>query len=114
MTKPSIFGYGMNLQCCHNTALVGLSDSYEEFYQVIRRFWRFGQTKPVNAHLIISNLEGAVLSNIKRKEADAKRMADEMINHMADISSKEIRGSVRETIKYNPAVKMKLPEWINT
>lgn len=112
ISKPSLWGFGLNLQQCHNTALVGLSDSYEEFYQVIRRFWRFGQTQPVNAHIIISDLEGAVLANIHRKEADAKRMADEMISHMADISSQEIKGSSRETINYKPAMPMALPSWM--
>ena len=112
VTKPSLWGFGMNLQNCHNTALVGLSDSYEQFYQVIRRFWRFGQENKVNAHIIISDLEGAVLANIHRKEQDAAKMANEMIRHMSDISSAEIRGSVRETINYNPDVEIKLPEWL--
>jgi superfamily II DNA or RNA helicase len=112
VTKPSIWGFGMNLQCCHNTALVGLSDSYESFYQVIRRFWRFGQTNPVNAHLIISNLEGAVLKNIKRKEADASRMADEMLQHMAFIQSVEIKGLTIDTEEYNPKQTMTLPSFL--
>lgn len=112
VTKPSIWGFGLNLQCCHNTALVGLSDSYEEFYQVIRRFWRFGQKQSVSAHIIISDLEGAVLANIKRKEADAQRMASQMVQHMAAISSTEIRSTQRQTIEYNPTVTMKLPEWM--
>jgi hypothetical protein len=112
VTKPSLWGYGMNLQCCHNTALVGLSDSYEDFYQVVRRFWRFGQTKEVSAHIIVSSLEGAVLANIKRKEVQATKLADEMIRNMSDISSKLIRGSVRETEEYKPAIKMKLPEFL--
>jgi len=114
VTKPSLWGFGMNLQNCHNTALVGLSDSYEQFYQVIRRFWRFGQTEKVNAHIIISDLEGAVLANIHRKEQDAKRMADEMVRHMADISSAVIRGSVRETINYKPEVQMHIPSWLKS
>jgi hypothetical protein len=92
--------------------LVGLSDSYEDFYQVVRRFWRFGQTNEVNAHIIISSLEGAVLANIKRKKQDAQRLAGEMIRNMSDISSKLIRGSVRETEEYKPEVKMKLPEFL--
>jgi hypothetical protein len=112
VTKGAIWGFGMNLQCCHNTALVGLSDSYEMFYQIVRRFWRFGQTKPVNAHIIISDIEGAVLANIKRKEEDANRMADEMIKHMATISTQAIKSQVRETIAYNPTQKMQLPKWI--
>lgn len=112
VTKGAIWGFGLNLQHCQNTALVGLSDSYEMFYQIVRRFWRFGQKKPVNAHVIISDLEGAVLANIKRKESDAKRMADEMIHHMADISSIEIKGSKKQTLTYNPTQTMRLPKWL--
>lgn len=112
VTKPSIWGFGLNLQCCWNTALVGLSDSYEEFYQVVRRFWRFGQTKSVNAHIIISDLEGAVLSNIKRKEADAAAMAKEMIAHMSQFSTEEIKSQKRQTVEYSPTIKMTLPKWL--
>jgi superfamily II DNA or RNA helicase len=112
VTKPSLWGFGLNLQCCQNTALVGLSDSYEEFYQLIRRFWRFGQKKEVNAHVIISSLEGAVLSNIKRKEMDARVLADEMIRNMSDISSVEIKGLKKETITYNPQQQIILPEFL--
>lgn len=112
VTKPSLWGFGMNLQCCHNTALVGLSDSYEEFYQVIRRFWRFGQKKQVNAHIVISALEGAVLANIHRKEKDAKQMGDEMVASMRDISSIEIKGMVRETETYNPQQEIILPSFL--
>jgi len=112
VSKPSLWGFGLNLQCCHNTVFVGISDSYEQFYQAIRRFWRFGQTESVNVHVVISELEGAVLANIKRKEADAARMANEMITHMRSITSKQIRGSVRETEAYNPQQEMRIPEWI--
>lgn len=112
VTKPTIAGFGLNWQHCHNQVFVGLSDSYEQFYQAIRRCWRFGQTKTVNAHLVISSLEGAVLANLKRKEADAARMAEEMVKHMADISSKEIRGLVRDEAKYQPSTEIKLPKWI--
>lgn len=104
VTKPSIWGFGLNLQCCHNTALVGISDSYEEFYQLLRRFWRFGQTKAVNAHIIISDMEGAVLKNIKRKEADATRMADEMVKHMKDINKANIKGVQRTVDEYSEDV----------
>lgn len=112
VTKGSLWGFGLNLQCCHNTAFVGLSDSYERFYQMVRRFWRFCQTSEVNAHIITSANEGAVLQNIKRKEKDASRMSEEMVRHMADISSAEIKGSHRETIDYNPTKKMTLPKWL--
>jgi hypothetical protein len=113
ISKPSIFGFGMNWQHCHNVVFLGISDSYEDFYQSIRRVWRFGQTEEVNAHIIISSLEGAVLANIKRKETDARRLADEMIKNMSDISAKNIRGSVRETEEYKPTVRMQLPEFLS-
>lgn len=112
VTKPSIFGFGLNLQCCHKAAFVGLSDSYEQLYQAIRRIWRFGQEKPVHIHIIISEHEGAVLANVQRKEADAERMSAEMVEHMADISAAESKGTHRQKIDYNPTVKMELPTWL--
>lgn len=112
VTKPSIWGFGLNLQCCHNTALIGMSDSYERYYQLIRRFWRFGQKLPVNVHIAISRLEGAVLENVKRKEVDAQRMADEMVQYMADLSKSEIKNCARETESYQPTVNIDIPNWL--
>lgn len=111
-TKPTIAGYGMNWQHCANTGFVGLNDSFEQIYQAVRRFWRFGQKREVNAHFIASELEGAVVANIRRKEADAERMAAGMVAHMADLSSVEIRGQKRDSAEYNPQVRMELPKWI--
>lgn len=112
VTKPSIAGFGMNWQHCADTGFVGLSDSFEQIYQAIRRFWRFGQTNPVNVHFIVAETEGAVVSNIKRKEADAERMADAMVKHMADLSAATIRGMTRDTPTYFPQQAMKIPSWV--
>ncbi len=112
VTKPSIAGFGMNWQHCDRMAFIGLSDSYEQFYQAVRRCWRFGQKNEVEAHIVTSEAEGAVLANIKRKEADAKRMADEMVAHMAPISGAIVHGMKRETIDYNPQMPMELPAWL--
>jgi hypothetical protein len=112
ITKPSLAGFGMNWQHCADTGFVGLNDSFEQFYQAVRRFWRFGQTKPVNAHIIASELEGATVANIKRKEADAERMAAAMVMHMADLSSEAVRGSVRDTPNYNPTFPVQLPAFL--
>ncbi len=84
VSKPSIVGFGMNWQHCSNLAFVGLSDSYEQFYQAVRRCWRFGQKSPVQCHVITSELEGRVVENIKRKEAQAEEMMDELTKHMAE------------------------------
>jgi hypothetical protein len=91
---------------------VGLSDSYEQYYQAIRRCWRFGQKKTVNAHLVISSLEGAVLANLKRKEGDSMEMANQMVKHMSNISSATIRGVTMDQTEYKPMKKIKLPAWV--
>jgi len=78
ISKPTIAGFGMNYQHCSNMAFVGLSDSWEQIYQAVRRSWRFGQVNPVNAHVITSLAEGAVVRNIQRKDANAKAMAAEL------------------------------------
>jgi len=112
VSKPSICGFGLNFQHCADTGFVGLNDSFEQFYQAVRRFWRFGQDKPVTAHIIASELEGATVANIRRKEADADRMAASMVMHMADLSSQAIKGSVRDVPDYNPQVLVTLPSFI--
>ena len=112
ITKPSICGFGMNWQHCADTGFVGLNDSFEQVFQAIRRFWRFGQTKPVNVHFIAAETEGAVVLNIRRKEADAERMARAMVQHMADLTSDEIRGSQKDRPDYQPTQHVMLPSWI--
>lgn len=112
ITKPSIAGFGMNWQHCADTGFVGLNDSFEQVYQAVRRFWRFGQTKPVNVHFIASEMEGATVANLKRKEGDAERMAAAMVMHMADLSSAAVRGSVRDRPDYNPTIPMTIPAWV--
>jgi hypothetical protein len=112
ISKPSLTGFGLNWQHCHNTIFVGLNDSFEQIYQAVRRFWRFGQKNEVYAHFIASELEGAVVANIKRKEIQAEHMANQMIKHMADLCSDSIRGAVRETLSYIPTEKMEIPTWL--
>jgi len=79
VTKPSIAGFGMNWQHCARTAFVGLSDSYETYYQSIRRFHRHGQTRQVHAHIVLSESERLIAANVARK---------------ADISERTIAGLV--------------------
>ena len=110
--KPSIAGSGMNWQHCANVVFVGLNDSYEQFYQALRRCWRFGQTKTVNCYIVTANTEGAVAANIKRKERDAERMHAEMVAHMSSISSAEIRSATRTQTKYTPKLEICLPEFV--
>jgi len=82
VTKPSIAGFGMNLQRCARVAFVGLSYSYEQFYQAVRRCHRYGQTRPVHVHIVTTPLDGAVVTNIARKQREASRMTDELIRRV--------------------------------
>jgi hypothetical protein len=111
ISKPSICGFGMNWQHCCKTIFVGLSDSYEQFYQAVRRNWRFGQEKTVDCFIIISEQEGAVLSNIKRKEHQAMEMADGMVKNMHVYNEKNIKKLSREKNIYRGKTEMKLPEF---
>jgi superfamily II DNA or RNA helicase len=82
VTKPSIASLGLNLQSCARMAFVGLSDSYEQYYQAIRRCWRYGQTRPVHAHVVLSDLEGPIAENVARKEQEASRLMAELVATM--------------------------------
>lgn len=112
VSKPSIFGFGMNFQNCHNAAFVGLSDSWEQVYQATRRVWRFGQKSKVHTHFITGELEGAVVRNIQRKEKQAAEMAEAMLSHMREINASEIHGTIRETEEYKPTVEVQVPAWL--
>lgn len=111
VTKPSIAGFGMNWQQCHNMIFVGLSDSYEKYYQAVRRCYRFGQKNEVNVYIIISAKEGAVKANIERKQEDAKKMQDAMIKLTKEVTKKELQVTTRIMTEYIPKVKMLLPDW---
>lgn len=112
ITKPSIAGHGMNWQNCYNVVFVGLSDSWEEYYQAIRRCWRFGQKKQVNIHVIISEKEGAVLKNIKRKEENATNMLQNMVKHMHKINERNLYKLTRDVELYSPQTEMELPKFL--
>lgn len=111
ISKPLVYGYGMNWQHCHNIVFTGLSDSYEQYYQALRRCWRFGQNEKVNVYIVISAREGCVKENIERKEADFVRMQEEMIKHTREITKKELQKTSRISTPYEPKVEIMLPEW---
>ena len=111
ISKPSIAGYGLNWQCCHNMAFVGLSDSYEMLYQAMRRCWRFGQKHEVNVYIVASELEGAVKQNIERKEKQNMNMHSKMVKYTRKAIEEEAKSYERVTIEYNPTIEMILPKW---
>lgn len=112
VSKPSIFGFGMNFQRCHNMVFVGLNDSWEQVYQAIRRCWRFGQEKPVNVYFVSADIEGKVVENLKRKESQAVAMLEEMVTHAANLCASNIKSSSRTMDPYCPEKEMVIPSWL--
>lgn len=114
ITKPSIAGFGLNWQHCSNMAFVGVTDSFESYYQAVRRCWRFGQKNTVHVHICASELEGAVLSNLRRKEEDAKAMADSLSRETMDEIKRAVIGQNRTVNEYQPTTKQTIPEWLTS
>lgn len=104
ISKPKICGYGMNWQHCARMAFVGLDDSFEKFYQAVRRCYRFGQTRSVIVHLFTAENEGQILDNIKRKEVQHHEMSANMIEHMKDIMNNELAGQSNIVDEYKEDV----------
>lgn len=112
ISKPSICGWGLNWQHCARMAFAGASDSWEGFYQAIRRCWRFGQKRSVQVHVFASHLEGAVVANLRRKEADAAVMADALASETRQAVLSAVLGASRETNHYNAARRIQSPGWL--
>jgi len=113
VTKPKVASFGMNWQHCANMVFVGLNDSFEQFFQSVRRCWRFGQLRPVNVYMVASELEGAVVANLCRKERIHNLMSLAMIDYMKSFSEHEIRGGRQAVSTYEPKVRMTLPSWLS-
>lgn len=108
VSKPSIYGFGMNFQNCHEVIFCGISDSYEQFYQAVRRCWRYGQEHDVNVHIILSEAELNVLDNIKRKQAQMDELQEKMVALMKNVTMSEIKRTTRITTDYKPSKEFKL------
>jgi hypothetical protein len=112
ITKSSIAGFGMNWQHCRFMIFAGMDDSFEKYYQAVRRCYRFGQTETVEAHIITADTEGAVKDNIARKQEQGDEMASEMVAYMRDITKKQIQGASSGTEVYRPTVPIAIPAWV--
>jgi hypothetical protein len=112
VSKSQIAGFGMNWQHCARMAFVGPSHSYEQTYQAIRRCWRFGQTRPVDVHVVCAENEAAVVQNMRRKEADAERLAQETAALVGPAMRAAIGAVERRWNPYNPSTPMELPRWL--
>jgi hypothetical protein len=108
ISKPSIFGFGLNFQQCHNVAFCGLSYSYEDYYQAVRRFYRFGQQRPVNVYIVIAKTERNVLSIVRQKMSRHADMQASMVNEIGneDVARKKY------ALDYPINETMEVPAWM--
>lgn len=112
ITKPKIAGFGMNWQHCARVAFAGVSDSFESYYQAVRRCWRFGQNRQVDVHVFASELEGAVSANLKRKEADAMAMFEALSAETRTAVRSSVMGTRRQTRAYRANSSIRLPGFL--
>lgn len=112
ITKPEICGFGINWQHCSHAAFVGVSYSFERFYQAIRRLWRFGQLNPVHCHVVNSLAEHVVWRTVKRKEQEHRLMKKSMSQAMLASQMNNVRGVSLKLDSYQPKQGLILPEWM--
>lgn len=98
VSKPSICGFGMNWQHCKNMAFCGMSFSYEQFYQAVRRCWRFGQTEDVNVYVYTTIRESSSLETVNRKEAQVMEVKRNMIESMAKETNRQLTGESLDNV----------------
>ena len=112
VTKPSIAGMGLNFQVCARMAFVGLSDSYEAYYQAIRRCYRFGQERPVDAYVVLSDPERTIYNNVLDKETTARETSRGLVAAVADHNRGELFGGTSKGDSYEPTISPTLPDWL--
>lgn len=104
VTKPSIAGFGLNWQHCGRMSFFP-SHSHEQYYQSLRRCWRFGRTLPVDVHIVTTEAEAMVMENMRRKEKNADDMFDKIVQNM------RVHYTQRKT-RYTPTKPMEVPSWL--
>lgn len=110
VTKGKIAGWGLNWQHCHNVLFVGMSYSFEEMYQCIRRSYRFGQTQPVDVYLVIAETEGEILATVQKKMAAHEAMLDALV-----MSTRQAQGQADlHLAPYEPTIPMEIPSWLRS
>lgn len=105
ISKPRIFGWGINLQHCNHMTFFP-SHSYEAYYQAVRRCWRFGQTQPVTVDIVTTEGGRDIMQNLQAKDKKADQMFDSLIREMNSALN-----IARE--EYAP-LTMEVPSWLTT
>jgi len=100
ISKPRIAGFGLNLQSCNQMVFTGLSDSWEQYYQAVRRVWRFGQQRPVDIHVVSHANEGRTVANIKRKDEDNNELSTRMRKKASAVFAADIAASTYDHTEY--------------
>lgn len=100
VTKTSIAGFGINMQQCRMMAFVGIDFSFEDYYQAVRRIYRFGQKRDVHVHIVISDQERSIFEKVKRKEKEAVKMTEQLINASRIYTMDEIHQNYHNDWKY--------------
>lgn len=118
ITKPRIAGFGINLQNCSHQLFFGLNDSWEQFYQCVRRSFRFGQKRPVDVHILTTDAETCILENVIKKDKAATELRGQMMKAIAKFERLEIKnmrqveGIKNETVTYRDQYKLLLGDCI--
>jgi DNA modification methylase len=100
ISKPSIFGFGLNWQHCHKVLYLGLDDSFEKWYQSVRRCWRFGQERDVDVVVVTSDAESQIVDNVRRKERQASELAQGIVDAMKDAQVENVLGGISKKEAY--------------
>lgn len=111
ISKASIFGYGMNFQKCRNAIFCGLSYSFEDYYQAVKRLYRFGQTQEVNNYIVLGSTEKNILDSVRRKQEQQLIMEKNISNSIRDIQLQAFKKGHKEK-RANKESKIELPDWM--
>lgn len=114
VTKPAIAAYGLNFQSCSRMAFVGLSDSYEQYYQAIRRCYRFGQTRPVHAHIILADVEHVIAANVRAKERQARSITAGLVAAISAENRHELFAGTSKSDSFDPTKQLVIPNWLRS
>jgi hypothetical protein len=112
VTKASIAAFGLNFQRCARMAFVGLGYSYEQYYQALRRCHRFGQTRKVEAHIILSEPERPIYATVLDKERQAAELSGGLLAEVRDYERAELLQGTSAGDSYEPTEEARVPQWL--
>jgi hypothetical protein len=112
VTKPGIAAHGLNLQRCARMVFVGIDDSFESYYQAIRRCWRYGQTREVRVYVVLADVQADVYNNVLRKEREAADLTRSLIANVVEFERAELAEAKSDDDPYRPTMPVAIPAWL--